>query len=102
MNLAAQSQGLLNIDSAFKDNTLTVTCVGAGYVGALTAITMAVKNPKVQFIVCDINQSLIDRWNKGTDLPFYEPQLDDYYRQTMCKGKNLTFTTDVNHAMKAG
>ena len=49
-----------------------MTSVGAGYVGALTAITMAVKNPSVQFKVCDINQRLIDRWNQD-DLPFYEP-----------------------------
>lgn len=49
-----------------------VTSIGAGYVGSLTAITMACKNPQTQFKVCDINEALIARWNDG-DLPFYEP-----------------------------
>lgn len=79
-----------------------MTCVGAGYVGALTAITMAVKNPSVQFIVCDINESLIARWNQGNELPFYEPQLDEYYRRAVTQNKNIVFTTDVNHAMRDG
>jgi len=48
-------------------------CVGAGYVGAMTAITMAVKNPEVEFTVCDINEALIKRWNDGKELPFFEP-----------------------------
>ena len=51
---------------------LVVTSVGAGYVGAMTAITLACKNPTIRFKVCDINQRLIDRWNES-DLPFYEP-----------------------------
>lgn len=55
-----------------------VTSVGAGYVGALTAITMAFRNPKVRFKVCDINQKLIDRWNRD-DLPFFEPDLEEYF-----------------------
>lgn len=100
MNQIARSQGLKLIEQAQKAQTLKVTCVGAGYVGALTAITMAVKNPKVDFIVCDINQSLIDRWNNGTDLPFFEPQLDEYFRLATCESKNIKFTTDVNHAMR--
>ena len=37
------------------EKKLVVTLIGAGYVGALTAITMACKNPTVRFIVCDIN-----------------------------------------------
>lgn len=31
------------------NGNLVVTCVGAGYVGSLTAITMAVLNPSVSF-----------------------------------------------------
>jgi len=40
----------------------SVTCIGAGYVGALTAITMSCSNPNVMFKVCDINKQLIERW----------------------------------------
>lgn len=61
-----------------KNGELVVTSVGAGYVGALTAITMAYRNPKVHFKVCDINQKLIDRWNRD-DLPFFEPDLEEYF-----------------------
>jgi hypothetical protein len=39
----------------------------------MTAITMAVKNPRVQLTVCDINEALIKRWNDGLELPFFEP-----------------------------
>jgi len=44
---------------------LSVACIGAGYVGALTAITMACANPEVSFKVCDINKELIAKWNNG-------------------------------------
>ena len=59
----APSRGLQSISTAQKESRLRVTCVGAGYVGALTAITMAVKNPTVHFVVCDINERLIEKWN---------------------------------------
>jgi len=51
---------------------LKVCSVGAGYVGSLTAITMAVMNAHVHFEVCDINQQLIAKWQQA-QLPFYEP-----------------------------
>lgn len=41
---------------------LRVSCVGAGYVGSLTAITMAVNTPSAMFSVCDINKELIGKW----------------------------------------
>ena len=50
--------------------------IGSGYVGALSAITMAVSNPDIQLTVFDINKKLIDKWNEGSDhqsLPFFEP-----------------------------
>lgn len=75
-------------------NQLVVTSVGAGYVGALTAITMACRNPTTLFKVCDINQGLIDRWNMD-DLPFYEPELDAYYRKAKHEIGNIEFTTEV-------
>ena len=72
--------------------------VGAGYVGALTAITMACRNPEVQFKVCDINRKLIDRWVNG-DLPFYEPGLEAYYKETVHMLKNVQFTTEVRQSI---
>jgi hypothetical protein len=36
-----------------------VLYIGSGYVGSLSAITMAVQNPKISFTVYDINVSLI-------------------------------------------
>ena len=60
--------------------SLVVASIGAGYVGALTAITMACKNPNTQFVVCDINEQLIRRWNND-DIPFFEPQLDAYFHR---------------------
>jgi len=86
------------IVQAHKADNLVVTSVGAGYVGAMTAITMAVKNPKVQFIVCDINQELVDKWNR-LECPFFEPQLEEYLRIAVNKTKNIEFTTKVSHAI---
>ena len=84
-----------------EDDELVVTSVGAGYVGALTAITMAYCNPKVRFKVCDINQKLIDRWNRD-DLPFFEPDLEEYFHQTMHTIGNIEFTTDVQRCITQG
>ena len=47
--------------------------IGSGYVGSLSAITMAVQNPEVKFVVYDINEKLIKKWQDNKNLPFYEP-----------------------------
>ena len=80
---------------------MQVTIIGAGYVGALTAITMACKNPAAYFKVCDINEKLIERWNSG-ELPFYEPQLADHYMKAIYQLGNIEFTTDTLSAIKSG
>lgn len=67
--------------------------------GALTAITMACRNPTTLFKVCDINGGLIDRWNND-DLPFFEPELDDYLRKAKLEIGNIEFTTDVAQSIK--
>ena len=77
-----------------EGGALIVASIGAGYVGALTAITMACKNPTTQFKVCDINQNLVDRWNRD-DLPFYEPQLDAFFHRAKYEIGNIEFTTEV-------
>ena len=84
-----------------KDDELVVTCIGAGYVGALTSITMAYRNPKTQFKVVDINQKLIDRWNRD-DLPFFEPDMEEYFLHTMHVIGNIEFTTDVKRCIAQG
>lgn len=81
-----------------KSDSLVVTSIGAGYVGSLTAITMACRNPQVTFKVCDINENLIKRWNCG-DLPFFEPQLEEYFKTATQTTKNIEFTTDVAKAI---
>ncbi len=53
--------------------------IGGGYVGSLSAITMAVQNPEIKIQVFDINKKLIDKWNSvknsEENLPFFEPML---------------------------
>ena len=36
----------------------------------------------------------MNRWN-SEDLPFYEPELDDYFRKAKTEIGNIEFTTDV-------
>ena len=57
---------------------MNVLYIGSGYVGGLSAITMAVQNPNVKFTVYDINRKLIEKWNNNDDLPFYEPMMKEY------------------------
>ena len=70
--------------------------IGAGYVGSLSAITMAVQNPQINFVVYDINKCLIDQWNKcsqsenGFSAPFFEPNLNEYLQKAVRNG-NLQF-----------
>ena len=62
---------------------------------------MAYKNPEVHFKVCDINRKLIDRWTDG-DLPFYEPDLETYYKQAVHLRRNVEFSTEVRQCIDAG
>jgi UDPglucose 6-dehydrogenase len=59
---------------------------------------IALKAPKIEVRVVDMNAARIAAWNSDT-LPIYEPGLDDVVRQT--RGKNLHFSTDVQGAIKA-
>jgi UDPglucose 6-dehydrogenase len=74
-----------------------VCVVGAGYVGSLTAITMAAQCPAVHFTVCDINQALVSKWQKAV-LPFYEPQLGEYFEKVTAQG-NLSYTEQLEAAI---
>ena len=44
---------------------------------------------------------MIDRWN-ADDLPFFEPQLEEYFHQTLRVQKNIEFTTEVARCIKEG
>lgn len=77
---------------------MKICCIGAGYVGGPTMAMIALKAPKVEVRVVDMNAERIKAWNSDT-LPIYEPGLDDVVKQT--RGKNLHFSTDVHGAIKA-
>src|SRR5688572_32788546 len=77
---------------------MKICCIGAGYVGGPTMAMIALKAPKIEVRVVDMNATRIAAWNSDT-LPIYEPGLDDVVRQT--RGKNRHFSTDVHGAIKA-
>ncbi|GFF81315.1 UDP-glucose 6-dehydrogenase [Aspergillus lentulus] len=60
-----------------KIESIRSACIiGAGHVGALTAIVLASQNPSVQFRVVDDDPRLITAWNSDR-LPVCEPGLDE-------------------------
>ena len=77
---------------------MKICCIGAGYVGGPTMAMIALKAPKIEVRVVDMNAARIAAWNSST-LPIYEPGLDEVVRQR--RGKNLHFSTDVHGAIKA-
>ncbi|PYH77505.1 UDP-glucose dehydrogenase Ugd1 [Aspergillus uvarum CBS 121591] len=58
------------------ENVRSACIIGAGHVGALTAIILASQNPHVQFCVVDRDASLIEAW-KSDRPPVLEPGLED-------------------------
>jgi UDPglucose 6-dehydrogenase len=77
---------------------MKICCIGAGYVGGPTMAMIALKAPKIEVRVVDMNAARIAAWNSAT-LPIYEPGLDEVVKKT--RGKNLHFSTDVHGAIKA-
>ncbi len=59
---------------------------------------IALKAPKIEVRVVDMNAARIAAWNSDT-LPIYEPGLDDVVKQT--RGTNLHISTDVHGAIMA-
>ena len=59
---------------------------------------IALKAPKIEVRVVDMNAARIAAWNSNT-LPIYEPGLDEVVKKR--RGKNLHFSTDVHGAIKA-
>jgi len=59
---------------------------------------IALKAPKIEVRVVDMNAARIAAWNSAT-LPIYEPGLDEVVKKR--RGKNLHFSTDVRGAIQA-
>lgn len=59
---------------------------------------IAKKCPQIEVEVVDINPARIDQWNSD-ELPVYEPGLDEVVKE--CRGRNLTFTTNVDEGIKS-
>ncbi|KAL4938634.1 hypothetical protein BDV06DRAFT_231622 [Aspergillus oleicola] len=60
------------------ENVRRCCFVGAGRVGALTAITLAKHNPEIHFSVVDSKKGLIKAWNCDA-LPIAEPGLEEIF-----------------------
>ena len=75
----------------------TILCIGAGYVGGPTMAMIAAKCPEYKVTVADINADRIARWNSDK-LPIYEPGLEELVARS--RGRNLFFTTDVEHGIR--
>jgi UDPglucose 6-dehydrogenase len=77
--------------------SLSICCLGAGYVGGPTMAMIAAKCPDIQVTVCDPNESRIAAWNSDT-LPVYEPGLNELVASA--RGRNLFFSTNVKEAIR--
>ena len=74
-----------------------ILCIGAGYVGGPSMAMIAFKCPDYRVTVVDTNPERIDAWN-SSQLPFYEPGLDNIIKRT--RGKNLFFSKDIDNEIK--
>ena len=74
---------------------MTITVIGAGYVGLVTASIFAELGNKVYCI--DIDREKVDRLNRGI-VPFYEPSLAEYINRN-ANEKRLQFTTSYSQSV---
>ena len=77
---------------------MRVSVFGAGYVGVVTAATLAENGHNV--LCVDIDDSKITSLQKGT-VPFYEPRLEEILRHNIA-GKRLTFSADTANGVSHG
>lgn len=78
--------------------SLSICCLGAGYVGGPTMAMIASKCPDIRVTVTDPNESRIAAWN-SEELPVYEPGLLEVVESA--RGRNLFFSTDIKAAIRA-
>jgi UDPglucose 6-dehydrogenase len=77
--------------------SLSICCLGAGYVGGPTMAMIAAKCPDIRVTVTDPNEKRIAAWNSDA-LPVYEPGLQQVVESA--RGRNLFFSTDVRKAIR--
>ena len=77
--------------------SLSICCLGAGYVGGPTMAMIAAKCPDICVTVTDPNDKRIAAWNSDA-LPVYEPGLQQVVESA--RGRNLFFSTDVRKAIR--
>jgi UDPglucose 6-dehydrogenase len=75
---------------------VNIAVIGYGYVGLVTAITLALMNHKV--IVVDVGRTRVDRLNNKWP-NFIKSKLLELLKQTVESG-NLEFTTELSRATK--
>jgi len=78
-------------------SSLSICCLGAGYVGGPTMAMIAAKCPDIRVTVTDPNEKRIAAWNSDA-LPVYEPGLQQIVESA--RGRNLFFSTDVRKAIR--
>ena len=76
---------------------MNITVVGTGYVGLVVGACLAETGNSV--ICADVDASKIDGLTRS-ELPIYEPGLDDYVERNQKHGR-LRFTTDIPSAVAA-
>ncbi|PWY61768.1 UDP-glucose dehydrogenase Ugd1 [Aspergillus eucalypticola CBS 122712] len=64
------------LESKKVEDVRSACIIGAGHVGALTAVVLASQNPHIQFSVVDNDAGLIDAWNSVRP-PVFEPGLEE-------------------------
>ncbi|MBI3341960.1 UDP-glucose/GDP-mannose dehydrogenase family protein, partial [Candidatus Curtissbacteria bacterium] len=74
---------------------MTITVIGAGYVGLVTAAVFSDLGNKVYCI--DVIPEKVEKLKKAI-VPFYEPQLQEYIERNLA-AKRLTFTTSYSESV---
>ncbi len=75
---------------------MNITIVGTGYVGLVSGTCLADLGHSVHCV--DINKEKVQMMQNG-QVPIYEPQLEEVFLRNI-KGGRLSFTTDLQEAMK--
>ncbi len=75
---------------------MKIAVVGTGYVGLVTGTCFAETGITVACV--DINAEKVEKMRSGV-IPIYEPHLDALFQRNIKQGR-LTFTTDLNEAVK--